>query len=138
MRAPVRSIAFVLAAITAATVLGWLWRATSPLPATGELPADTKAAAPQFANGSLADATDAGDARTLAAEAAERPANADAPPQTQWLRVVDGITRARSRTPRGLGAPGTGGRSRGSPGARTGVCRVRRAAGAVRRAVRRA
>lgn len=94
MRAPVRSIAFVLVAIIVATLLGWLWLATPPLPANGELPADSKAAAPQFASGSLADATIVGDARTLAAEAAQRPANADAPPQTQWLRVVDGITRA--------------------------------------------
>ncbi len=94
MRAPVRSIAFVLVAIIAAALLGWLWLATPPLPANGGLPADTKTSTPQFANGSLADATNAGDARTQAAATAQRPANADAPPQTQWLRVVDGITRA--------------------------------------------
>lgn len=94
MRVPVRSIAFVLVAIIAATLLASLWFATPPLPANGELPADTKAAAPQVANGSLADAPNARDARTLAAATAQRAANADAPPQTQWLRVVDGITRA--------------------------------------------
>jgi hypothetical protein len=94
MRAPVRSIAFVLVAIIAATLLGWLWLATPPLPANGELPADTKTTAPQLASGSLADATNAGDARTQAAATAQRPVNAGAPPQTQWLRVVDGITRA--------------------------------------------
>lgn len=94
MRAPVRSIAFVLVAIIAATVLASLWFATPPLPANGGLPADTKAAAPQLANGSLADAPNLGDARTQAAATAQRPANAGSPPQTQWLRVVDGITRA--------------------------------------------